>query len=40
MVKATSKKISVKYSAAKPLVKPPPGDKNLGLEPKIGFYAI
>ena len=40
MVKITSKKISVKASAAKPLGKPPPRDKNLGVDTVIYFYAI
>ena len=40
MANNTSKKISVKASAAKPLVKPPPGDKTFGLDPAIHFYAI
>ena len=35
-----SKKISVKASVAKPLVKPPPGDKSLGLGTAIRFYDI
>ena len=39
MVKTTSKKISFKDSAAKPLGKSPPGDKTLGIEPEICFYA-
>ena len=38
--KTISKKISVKSSAAKPLGKPLPGDKTLGREPAIRFYAI
>ena len=33
MGKATSKKSSNKASAAKPLGKPLPGDKTLGLDP-------
>ena len=40
MVKTTSKKISVKASAAKPLGKPPPFDKNLWLDPEILFYTL
>ena len=40
MGKTTSKRISVKASAAKPLGKPLPGDKILGLDPEICFYAI
>ena len=40
MADTISKKISVHASAAKPLVKPPPGDKTLGLEPAIRFYSI
>ena len=40
MDKTISKKISVKDSAAKPSGKPQPGDKNVGLEPAISYYAI
>ena len=40
MEKTISKKISVKASAAKPLGKPPPGDKTLGIEPVVRFHAI
>ena len=40
MVNTTSKKISVKSSKAKPLGKPPPGDKTMGLEPEICFYKL
>ena len=40
MAKTISKKISVKDSSAKPLGKPPTGDKTLGIEPEIHFYAI
>ena len=40
MGKTTSKKILVKASAAKPLGKPPPGDKTLGVYPEIRFYSI
>ena len=40
MANTISKKISVKASPAKPSGKPPPGDKILGLEPAIRFYAI
>ena len=40
MANTTSKKISVKDSEAKPLGKPPTGDKTLGIEPKIHLYAI
>ena len=40
MAKTTGKKISVMASADKPLGKTPPGDKNLGLETEIRFYAI
>ena len=40
MSKTSSKKISVKDSAAKPLGKPPPGDKTSGIDPEILFYAI
>ena len=36
MEKTTSKKISVKVSAGKPL----PGDKTLGIEPVIRVYAV
>ena len=38
--KTFSRKISIKASAAKILVKPPPGDKTLGFEPEICFYEI
>ena len=40
MDKTTSKKISVKASAAKPLGKLTPRDKTLGLEEEIRFYDI
>ena len=40
MAKTISKKISVKASAAKPLDKPLPGDKTLGLEPAVRFYKV
>ena len=40
MEKTFSKKISVKASAAKTLGKPPPGDKTLGLDLEIRFYAL
>ena len=40
MVKTTSKKVSVKASAAKPLDKPPPRDKTMGIEPEIRFYEL
>ena len=40
MAKTISKKISVKASTAKPLGKPPPGDKTCGIEPDIRFYEI
>ena len=40
MGKTTSKKSSFKASAAKPLSKPLTGDKTLGIEPDIRFYAI
>ena len=40
MAKTISRKISVKASAAKPLGKPPPGDKTPGLEPAIRFYEL
>ena len=40
MAKTISKKSSAKPSEAKPLVKPPPGDKSFGVEPAISFYAI
>ena len=38
--KTISKKSSVKASLAKPLYKPPYGDKTFGIEPEIWFYAI
>ena len=40
MENTISKKISAEASAAKPLVKPTPGDKSLGLDTDIWFYAI
>ena len=40
MAKTTSKKISAKASVSKPLVKPPPVDKTLGLGPVIRLYTI
>ena len=40
MAKTISKKISVKASADITLGKPQPGDKTLGLEPEIFFYAV
>ena len=40
MTNTTSKKISVKASTAKPSIKPPPGDKTLGIESAIRLYAI
>ena len=40
MAKTISKKISVKASASKPLVKPPTRDKTLVLETKFRFYTI
>ena len=40
MAKPISKKSYVKASAAKPYIKPPPGDKTCGLEPAIHFYEI
>ena len=40
MAKPISKKRSVKASVAKPLGKPPPGDKFCGLDPAIRFYDI
>ena len=40
MAKSISKKSSVKASAAKPLGKPPTGDKTFGIEPAIRFYGI
>ena len=40
MAKIISKKILVKESEAKPLGKPPPGNKNLGIDPEIRFYAM
>ena len=40
MAKTISRKISVKASEAKPLGKPPPGDKTLELDPEIRFYEL
>ena len=40
MANTISEEISVKASAAKPSGEPSPGDKTLGLEPVIRFYAI
>ena len=40
MAKTISKNSSVKASAAKPLGKPPPGDKTLGLDTAICLYII
>ena len=40
MEKSISEKSSVKASAAKPSVKPPPGDKYFGIDPDIRFYEI
>ena len=40
MAKSISKKRSVKASTAKPLGKPPPGDKTCGVDPAIRFYEI
>ena len=40
IVKTSSKKISVKASAANPLVNPPPGDKTLGLDPVASYHGI
>ena len=40
MARTISKKISIKALSSKPLGKPPPGDKNFGIEPAIQFYAI
>ena len=40
MEKTISKKSSVKASATNPSGKPPPGDKTIGLDPEIRFYAI
>ena len=40
MENTISKKILVKASEAKPLGKPSPGDKNLGVELEIRFYDI
>ena len=40
MAKIISKKITVNASAAKPLGKPPPRDKTLGIEPDIHSYNI
>ena len=39
-MKTTSKKISVKASAAKPLEKPLPRDKTLVIDPEIFLYDI
>ena len=39
MAKAISKKIYVKASVDKPSGKPSYGDKTLGIEPAISFYA-
>ena len=36
----TGKISSVKATAAKPLVKPPPRDETLGLESEILFYEL
>ena len=40
MAKTISKKISVKTSSDNPLVKPPPRDKTLGIEPAIRLYNL
>ena len=40
MANTISKKIYIKASASKPLGKPPPGYKTLGLETAICFYDI
>ena len=40
MARSISKINSAKASTVKPLVKLPPGDKSLGLEPSIRFYEI
>ena len=40
MAKTISKKGSVKASSVKLWGKPPPGDKNFGIETAIRFYAI
>ena len=40
MAKSISKKSSVKASAAKPLGKPPYGDKSCGIDLDIRFYDI
>ena len=40
MTNIISKKSSVKDSEAKPLEKPPPGDKTFGIDADIHFYAI
>ena len=40
MGETTSKEISVNASVAKPLGKPPPGDKTLGIGTSIQFYSI
>ena len=40
MAKTSSRKISVKTLAAKPLGKPRPGDKTLGIKPATRFYSL
>ena len=40
MAKTITKKISIKYSTAKPLGKPPSGNKTIGIDPAIRFHAI
>ena len=40
MVKTTNRIIPVKASAAKPLGKPQPGDKPMGVDPKILLYTL
>ena len=39
MAKTISKKVSVKSSAANSLVKSPPGDKTLGIDPVVRLYS-
>ena len=40
MARTISKRNTAKDSTDKPLDKPPPGDKSLGLDPDINFYEI
>ena len=39
-IRLSKDKMQEKASTAKPLGKPPPGDKSLGLDPAIRFYLI